>query len=243
MRRSHPVKQHLRRAFDAGPAALCPPGTCPALVSAVGAVPGRRLEPPAARTWSIRYAALAWATVASRSPWKTINSRVAPAAWPGVPGTASSPRTRRPHLRPRRMPARSVRRQLRRDRGRPRPSPPPSRPRLKTRPHTPGRHLPVPGDDLAGDPGDQRRLASVAPAVHQGGRRPDPAAAPQDQLLRQARARWNADPALRADYKHHRPNVERAIAQVATSRAGATTGPAPGHRTLVTARTDTRKRP
>jgi len=41
---------------------------------------------------------------------------------------------------------------------------------------------------------------------------------PRDKLLRQARARWAADPALREDYKHHRPNVERAIAQVATSR-------------------------
>jgi hypothetical protein len=41
---------------------------------------------------------------------------------------------------------------------------------------------------------------------------------PRDQLLRQARARWAADPGLREDYKHHRPNVERAIAQVATTR-------------------------
>jgi hypothetical protein len=41
---------------------------------------------------------------------------------------------------------------------------------------------------------------------------------PRDQLLRQARARWAASPALREDYRHHRPNVERAIAQVATSR-------------------------
>jgi IS5 family transposase len=41
---------------------------------------------------------------------------------------------------------------------------------------------------------------------------------PHDKLLRAARARWAADPALREDYKHHRPNVERAIAQVATSR-------------------------
>jgi hypothetical protein len=41
---------------------------------------------------------------------------------------------------------------------------------------------------------------------------------PYDQLLRAARARWAADPALREDYKRHRPNVERAIAQVATSR-------------------------
>ena len=41
---------------------------------------------------------------------------------------------------------------------------------------------------------------------------------PHDQLLRAARARWAADPAVREDYKHHRPNAERAIAQVATSR-------------------------
>jgi hypothetical protein len=41
---------------------------------------------------------------------------------------------------------------------------------------------------------------------------------PHDRLLRAARARWAADPALREDYKRHRPNVERAIAQVATSR-------------------------
>jgi hypothetical protein len=41
---------------------------------------------------------------------------------------------------------------------------------------------------------------------------------PRDQLLRAASARWAADPALREDYKKHRPNVERAIAQVATSR-------------------------
>ncbi|MDQ6875121.1 MAG: IS1182 family transposase [Actinomycetota bacterium] len=41
---------------------------------------------------------------------------------------------------------------------------------------------------------------------------------PRDQLLRQARARWAADPGLREDYRHHRPNVERAIAQVATTR-------------------------
>jgi hypothetical protein len=41
---------------------------------------------------------------------------------------------------------------------------------------------------------------------------------PHDELLRDARAQWAADPALREDYKKHRPNVERAIAQVATSR-------------------------
>ena len=41
---------------------------------------------------------------------------------------------------------------------------------------------------------------------------------PQHQILRAARAHWAASPALREDYKHHRPNVERAIAQIATSR-------------------------
>jgi Transposase DDE domain/Transposase domain (DUF772) len=39
-----------------------------------------------------------------------------------------------------------------------------------------------------------------------------------DSLLRAARADWAADPALREDYMTHRPNVERAIAQVATWR-------------------------
>jgi hypothetical protein len=39
-----------------------------------------------------------------------------------------------------------------------------------------------------------------------------------DALLRAARADWTADPALREDYRKHRPHVERAVAQVATSR-------------------------
>jgi hypothetical protein len=39
-----------------------------------------------------------------------------------------------------------------------------------------------------------------------------------DGLLRAARADWAADPGLREDYMTHRPNVERAIAQVATWR-------------------------
>jgi len=39
-----------------------------------------------------------------------------------------------------------------------------------------------------------------------------------DGLLRAARAAWAADPGLREDYMTHRPNVERAIAQVATWR-------------------------
>ena len=41
---------------------------------------------------------------------------------------------------------------------------------------------------------------------------------PRDDLLRAARADWAADPGLREDYMAHRPNVERAVAQVATWR-------------------------
>ena len=41
---------------------------------------------------------------------------------------------------------------------------------------------------------------------------------PHDGLLRAARADWAANSGLRKDYKTHRPNVERAIAQVATWR-------------------------
>ena len=40
----------------------------------------------------------------------------------------------------------------------------------------------------------------------------------RDDLLRAARADWAADPGLRQDYMTHRPNVERAVAQVATWR-------------------------
>ena len=40
----------------------------------------------------------------------------------------------------------------------------------------------------------------------------------RDDLLRAARADWTADTGLRKDYRTHRPNVERAIAQVATFR-------------------------
>jgi IS5 family transposase len=40
----------------------------------------------------------------------------------------------------------------------------------------------------------------------------------RDDLLRAARADWAADAGLREDYMHHRPNVERAVAQVATYR-------------------------
>jgi transposase len=39
-----------------------------------------------------------------------------------------------------------------------------------------------------------------------------------DQLLRQARRDWAGDPALRQDYRTGRPPVERAVAQVATTR-------------------------
>jgi hypothetical protein len=42
---------------------------------------------------------------------------------------------------------------------------------------------------------------------------------PQDATLRAARAAWAAQPALREDYRHYRPNVERVISQVA-SRGG-----------------------
>ncbi|HEV3066875.1 MAG TPA: IS1182 family transposase [Streptosporangiaceae bacterium] len=42
---------------------------------------------------------------------------------------------------------------------------------------------------------------------------------PQDPILRAARANWAAQPALREDYRTYRPNVERAISQVA-SRGG-----------------------
>jgi hypothetical protein len=41
---------------------------------------------------------------------------------------------------------------------------------------------------------------------------------PRDDLLRAARAGWAAGSGLRKDYMTHRPNVERAIAQVATWR-------------------------
>ncbi len=40
----------------------------------------------------------------------------------------------------------------------------------------------------------------------------------RDDLLRQARADWAASTGLREDYMKHRPNVERAVAQVATWR-------------------------
>jgi hypothetical protein len=41
---------------------------------------------------------------------------------------------------------------------------------------------------------------------------------PRDDLLRAARADWAASSGLRKDYMTYRPNVERAIAQVATWR-------------------------
>ena len=58
-----------------------------------------------------------------------------------------------------------------------------------------------------GAAGDARKIDGRALKLH-----------PHDQLLRAARAQWAADPGLREDYKRHRPNVERAIAQIATSR-------------------------
>jgi hypothetical protein len=42
---------------------------------------------------------------------------------------------------------------------------------------------------------------------------------PHDAILRAARAAWAAQPSLRADYRTHRPNVERVISQIA-SRGG-----------------------
>jgi transposase len=42
---------------------------------------------------------------------------------------------------------------------------------------------------------------------------------PRDALLREARADWNTQPALRESYRKHRPNVERVISQIA-SRGG-----------------------
>jgi hypothetical protein len=41
---------------------------------------------------------------------------------------------------------------------------------------------------------------------------------PHDATLRAARAGWAADPALREEYRRHRPNIERVIGQVATWR-------------------------
>jgi hypothetical protein len=38
----------------------------------------------------------------------------------------------------------------------------------------------------------------------------------RDDLLRAARADWATDPQLREDYRQHRPNIERTVAQVAT---------------------------
>jgi hypothetical protein len=59
----------------------------------------------------------------------------------------------------------------------------------------------------------------------------------RDDLLRAARADWAADTGLREDYMKHRPNVERAVAQVATWRGrrlklGAILAPAETERAL-----------
>jgi Transposase DDE domain len=40
----------------------------------------------------------------------------------------------------------------------------------------------------------------------------------RDDLLRKARADWAASGGLREDYMKHRPNIERAVAQVASWR-------------------------
>ena len=49
----------------------------------------------------------------------------------------------------------------------------------------------------------------------------------RDDLLRAARADWTADTGLREDYMRYRPNVERAVAQVATWRGTAAQAPLP----------------
>ncbi len=55
-------------------------------------------------------------------------------------------------------------------------------------------------------------------AVHHLQDRPQAGLDSCDDLLRAARAGWAASSGLRKDYMAHRPNVERAIAQVATWR-------------------------
>ena len=78
-----------------------------------------------------------------------------------------------------------------------------------TRPITPGRHV-IFGAACGGCPLRQRCTTSKTGrtlSLH-----------PHHDLLRAARAAWAAGPGLREDYMAHRPNVERAIAQVATWR-------------------------
>jgi hypothetical protein len=78
-----------------------------------------------------------------------------------------------------------------------------------TRPITPGRHV-IFGAACAACPLRQRCTTSKTGrtlSLH-----------PRHGLLRAARAAWAASPGLREDYMAHRPNVERAIAQVATWR-------------------------
>jgi hypothetical protein len=78
-----------------------------------------------------------------------------------------------------------------------------------TRPVTPGRNV-IFGAACGGCPLRQRCTTSKSGrtlSLH-----------PRHGLLRAARAAWAAGPGLREDYMAHRPNVERAIAQVATWR-------------------------
>jgi hypothetical protein len=78
-----------------------------------------------------------------------------------------------------------------------------------TRPITPGRNV-IFGAACAACPLRQRCTTSKSGrtlSLH-----------PRHGLLRAARAAWAAGPGLREDYMAHRPNVERAIAQVATWR-------------------------
>jgi hypothetical protein len=78
-----------------------------------------------------------------------------------------------------------------------------------TRPVTPGRNV-IFGAACGGCPLRQRCTTSKTGrtlSLH-----------PHHGLLRAARAAWTAGPGLREDYMAHRPNVERAIAQVATWR-------------------------
>jgi hypothetical protein len=55
--------------------------------------------------------------------------------------------------------------------------------------------------------------------VHHLQDRPQDRGGRHDALLRQARRDWAQDPRLRERYRHHRPNVERVISQIA-SRGG-----------------------
>ena len=78
-----------------------------------------------------------------------------------------------------------------------------------TRPVTPGRNV-IFGAACGGCPLRQRCTTSQTGRILR--------LHPHHGLLRAARAAWTAGPGLRQDYMAHRPNVERAIAQVATWR-------------------------